>query len=740
MRTCRAVFVICLLVLAVAGSVFAQQAAGPNLNRLYAYPASFGLGFVYTGTITEPPENLATGAPDQVLLLGAEASARIPLRRVPAVQPGLHLGLTHLRAPGFVPAEENEVNPGIASHDWSNLLIYAAPGIGFWHRLSKQVDLGGDAFAGIGLVSYSERLPTETITNLALVAGGAIGVNFSPFFNFAFGLRPSVTYRRTLSGLGSLIDRYDGLFWSIDVGLQLRLGRDPDAGEIRAIDFGEPRIEPLFAAMQSYYAQNPVGEVELTNVHDGEITDLEVLFHQAGFMDGPTSAARIDRLAPGQVATVRFPAAFNDQVFQVEGVRPLTGEIVVRYRAGGRSIEQRQPVTYDLYDKTSITWDNDRKMGAVITPSDSSIRSYASDIAQAARNETVNGLPDELQFAMQAYHALADRGMLYQPDPTSPFTQVQEDTFLVDSVSLPRDTINRITGDCDDLTALYNTILETRGIETAFVTTPGHIYSALKLDTPPRDFASVHPDRDMTLPVGDSLWVLVEITVVGRGDFLQAWRTGMTEYLQYTNDPEFRGFWITREAQQAFRPVGLEATSERARLDDPERVVDDFVSDRDQLAQEILAGRRQDAEERDRARDWNRLGIAAAELRQYRTAEEAFVTAGTARGGSEVAAQVNIGSMYFLQDEYELAVEAFRRAQQLVKPDTPEATQVKLLINLSQAHYALDQYQEAADAYEQAQLIDSAAAAEFAFLGVPAETSSARASEAETGRILFVEE
>ena len=61
-------------------------------------------------------------------------------------------------------------------------------------------------------------------------------------------------------------------------------------------------------------------------------------------------------------------AVFNKQVFTTEGKTPLTGQIIAKYKLGGRDVEQREPAGYELYDKTAITWNDNAKVGAFITP------------------------------------------------------------------------------------------------------------------------------------------------------------------------------------------------------------------------------------------------------------------------------------------------------------------------------------------------------------------------------------
>lgn len=732
-------FIVWLVILTV-GPLSAQSTQITNPTERYAYPLALEACGYGSFLIGEAPPNLATDAPEEIGVYGGTVSAVLPLRELPWLQPTVGVGLRHVSAPEATPYTSGETS-GV-TRDWTNTLIELFGGAAWTFRLNKIIAVGADASGGVGLLTYP-RVVAGGLSQPAIVAAGGIQVIISPLFNVGISVRAGAHYRHTIGGATTGLNRYDGLSWQVGGGVSFRLGSDPDRehGSIRAIEFGEPRIEPLFAAMQSYYAAEPVGTVTVTNVEDEAVTDLEVSFFQSGYMDAPTVATTIDRLEPGEERTVEFRATFNDTVFDVEGVKPLTGTILVQYRYAGSAVDQERAVGYELYDKTSITWDDDRKMGAFITPADSSIRSYTSSVRLALRDLDLPGLSPELQFAMQAYHALAERGMLYQPDPTAPFTEMQENTYLVDSVSLPRDTINRITGDCDDLTALYNTVLETRGVETAFVTTPGHIYSAVNLKVSPRDYASVHPDRDMTLVFEDEIWILVEITLIGREGFLRAWKTGMDEYRRYDDEPQERNFVPTRQAQETFRPVGLTTADREVLVEDPQDLVESFLSDRDQLAQTILAPLRERAEERNRGSYWNRYGIAAAELHQFEAAETAFRAAADAPGGNELAAQVNIGTMYFLRRRYEDALRAFEAAVQTAAPETTAPrTRVTLLLNLSRTYHALEAFEQAAQAFEQAAAIDPQQAAEYEFLATPTTGGDgARADQTRLQRVQFIE-
>lgn len=150
--------------------------------------------------------------------------------------------------------------------------------------------------------------------------------------------------------------------------------------------------------------------------------------------------------------------------------------------------------------------------------------------------------------------------------------------------------------------------------------------------------------------LGGEVWIPVEITKIGRDSVLEAWAYGKREFDAYELQPNLRGFYKTREAQQLFRPVGLRSSEQEIGLDDPDEIVDFFVDDINNLAGLILGRYQQRAEERGRDRDYNRYGIAAARLHQFITAQRAFEKAIELSGSGLLAAHANLGVMYYLMD------------------------------------------------------------------------------------------
>jgi hypothetical protein len=295
---------------------------------------------------------------------------------------------------------------------WDHTHWYGAIGLGYTNRFVRNFELGAEFTAGMSEAVFPKVSDTGTVgsTNLLFTASGKISLN--PSYALSIDIRPSVKYLRSLSSLKT----FDGFLFGLGFSLNYRFGEDPDSSRsiIRSIRFEKVSLPLTFSAMQSYYVKNPVGSVTITNTEKNALTDVEISFFQAGYMDSPTVSETLPLLGEGESLEVPLRASFNQEVFTIEGITPLTGEIIVTYKSRGRAAEQRHSVSYDLYDKTAITWDDNRKVGAFITPADSALRNYSSFVRQALKEDTLDMYNQHLQCAVQVYSALTEIGCLYQ--------------------------------------------------------------------------------------------------------------------------------------------------------------------------------------------------------------------------------------------------------------------------------------------------------------------------------------
>jgi hypothetical protein len=720
----RAVVRTVPLLLVLCTTPCGAELPATDLDEYYRFPISVGVEYQTLSPVTA----YEWGSPFSIYDLSAVV--RVPLPSLPVLQPILRFGviLFDSRSLTEPPAK------------WDHTDVYAALGAGYAHRFAKYLEAGVDVTVGLSEALYDDLVSDPDVdpplgsANLLFEACGRIILN--PSYNLAIDIRPNAKY---LLGIGAIKD-FDGLLLSLGLGATFRFGQDPDASTAaaRAVRFERVVVPQAFAAMQSWYVQHPIGTAVLVNTEKVPLADVEVSFLQKGTMDSPTPSGTLDRLAPGERATVDLYALFNDAVFRTEGVTPLSGEVIVSYLLRGRPVEQRQSVGFYLYDKRAMTWDDDRKLSALITPDDSALKNYGGFVRQACNAAAVPGLSPSLQLGMQVFAALGEIGCLYQADSELPFTRVQGDPAAVDTVNLARETLKSGMGDCDDLTVLFDSVLESLAVDTGFITVPGHVFAALDTGVPSREYRKVHPDRAMSIDVDGELWIPVEITLVGKTGFLEAWTKGMEEWRAYDATPGKRILTVTRKARELYRPVGLKEADLGLQYGRKEAIVEAFRRDRDRLVERILSAAVATATAGGRKEDWNRLGVAQAQFLRYAEAEEAFRRA-LSLAPDYPSATINLGNLLFLQQEYGEALSVYGEAQALLEKDgsVAPAVQVRLLLNMAKASYALERYDDAGAFYARASAIDPETVEDYAYLIERATTGTRAAGAAETDRVIF---
>ncbi len=730
MKTPARILLISLVTLFITSGIYlsAQDTdTKVNYNEVYRFPLSIGAEVQFLSPMTL----FGTDYKGDFSIMDISSLARFPIPSLPMLQPLARLGFT------LTNAKPSALYPNLEK--FNNTQIYVNGGIGYLHKFNKKFEAGGELETGIGYSMFPQIDATSGETygawNFQAVLGGRLV--FNPSFNFSLNFHPSLRYNYSFSPL----ERFNGFGLGIGITIDYRIGTDPDdpKAEIRSLQFDNPRVEDMFAAMQSYYIDNPAGEVTITNTEKYALTDLRVTFYQPGYMNIATSVAEISELAPGESRTIPITASFDQNVFTLEGVTPLTGEIKVDYTLRTRSSSQTIPVSYDLYDKNSLTWDDDRKVAAFITSGDSALANYLSYLRQTSKDVVNPGYSEAIQTGMQVFYGLTEIGCLYQRDPTLSYEDAKGDVFVVDSVNLPRETLTKLAGDCDDLTVLYNAMLESAGIATGFVTVPGHIYSIFNSGVPARDYQLIHPDKNMTVAIDGVLWVPVEITFIGEDDFESAWRAGAEEFNRFVDDDGKLGLYFTTEAQQVYRPVGFQESDLGLQYGDRTRIVSEFSRELDKITTLVMDSYEETAKARGNKGSYNSYGIISARFGAFDRAEKAFNNA-LALDRNYVSPKVNLANVYFMREEYQNALRLYHDAERvMLEADAVTSSgYARILLNISRTYYELESYDLAAEYSATLAEVNPAMADRYAYL---ADTAGGRAADlSQSQGVQFLEE
>jgi tetratricopeptide (TPR) repeat protein len=220
----------------------------------------------------------------------------------------------------------------------------------------------------------------------------------------------------------------------------------------------------------------------------------------------------------------------------------------------------------------------------------------------------------------------------------------------------------------------------------------------------------------MTISLDGELWIPVEVTMLGRGRFLEAWRKGAEQWSSYAAEPAKRGFHVTRAAQEIYRPVGLRETDLGLQYGSRAAIRSAFTAEMDRLIRQVVHRCAVAAAEHGLPRDYNRLGVAYARFGRYRQARSAFSKALSADPGY-LSSRVNLANVFYLQGEYEEALSVYREALSIADDrGGGDSLRPTLLLSIARCHYQLEHYGRAQEYYVQASEADPAAAENHAYL------------------------
>lgn len=598
----------------------------------------------------------------------------------------------------------------------SALMSLYWPQAGFGVRFSPTGWLTAGAHASAGYFFASIDAPLATTSGSNPMFSGGVNLDFN--------------LSKTLSlGLGAEYRDFLGLYndVSIRLGTTYHLQPARQASKYRQYNdlvITQVQLSPVFPVLFKYYDEHPVGTITVMNKGKIPIENLRVDFFVNQYMDGPKASAEIPFLKGGQEARLDVLALFNDTVLGISEATKVQVTMAVMATVAGEQYGSERAETLRIYDRNAISWVDDRRVAAFVTAKDPSVMRFAKNVSSAVKGAGPQAFPDTMMLAAALHDALAAYGMSYQVDPSTPYTQFSKNESAIDYLQFPGQTLQFKAGDCDDLSILNAALLEALGVETAFITVPGHIYIAFCLGLPSADAAKRFQCPGDVLVVGDKAWVPVEITLTKEG-FLKAWETGAEEWRQAGAEARL---YPVHDAWSTYEPVGFSG----AGSSEPPSggvVLDAFRADLARLVDRELAPQEAALKARlktaqDDAKLLNSLGVLYARYGQADKAQAQFKTILAKR--EFVPALVNLANLRYLAADMAAARDLFARADK-AQPRTPI-----VVLGLARSSYELGDYAAAARQYAALKALDATLAAGYSYLEAGSAAAAAtRAADAE---------
>jgi DNA-binding beta-propeller fold protein YncE/tetratricopeptide (TPR) repeat protein len=494
-------------------------------------------------------------------------------------------------------------------------------------------------------------------------------------------LTPNTLYKYRVVAVGEEGDRSEPL------DIETRTMKLPP---IEIVDIA---LDDLFANNYKYYETNPVGSLVLKNNSETAITKIKISLMVSGYMDYPTESI-IENLDGGIKREVPLHAVFNNRILDLAETATLQSEISIFYQDGekNKTVSVSKPLT--VFEKHALMWDNIEKASIFITPKDPMLLELAAKSVSKNAGSRIN---KSLLQAKAVFEELGALGITYIQDPNNPYQIVSKDVSLIDYIQYPRETLQRKAGDCDDLVVLYSSLLESLGIDTAFVAYPGHIL--LMFDTSLGDEEVEEfgfPPEEYTVHRG-TIWIPVEVTLVGTS-FSAAWKRGIDQLREMQNSE--MQIVVVEDAWKNFKPAMPDYRESPLDLEGQERTGNDPPGDTEELRKqrvEYISSLFLNAP--DTPYTLAQLGILYGENAMYEEAMDMFKMY-EKKFGQDATVMNNIGNLYLLQGKYADAEKAYLKAllHDLEDPG--------IMVNFARCYYKQGDKEKARRYLEKAARID----------------------------------
>jgi len=320
------------------------------------------------------------------------------------------------------------------------------------------------------------------------------------------------------------VDR-DLVYSSTLAAQRLNVVYQPMSSSVKIEDL---KVKDVFSSYYKTYAEDQVGEVEVVN-NDPNPVEAKLSFYIPDFMARPTE--QTITLMPHSSQRIALKAILDPVVLNLEGDRSVTAEVELACEIGDAaqpqtiSIQETRPIV--IYGRGVLQWDELGRAAAFVTPEATQVTAFSRGLYEMYRHQLKTNPSDgDLLTAMLLFEGLNAYGIQYAQDSSTPYSQVQADRTVLDNIQYPAELLQSKLGDCDDCTVLYCSLLENLNIATAFVDAPAHILMLFDSGISTQRQYGMRLGKASYIQRGNRYWIPVEVTKLGEGTFMEAWKLG----------------------------------------------------------------------------------------------------------------------------------------------------------------------------------------------------------------------
>lgn len=378
-------------------------------------------------------------------------------------------------------------------------LYYGDVSLIYQCRIHDRFDAGAEIYGGFW--QFPEVEEKNTKSQSGTLFGGRIFTDFYVFPELKAGL---------FFGMSRFIYNPEDFAKRFDLGLSLKYSFTKGIFKKSSVEVDEFEKEPIFPVFYSYYNENPFGKVTFFNGEENKITDVTVSLLIGEYMQNPKVCAKIESVERNESFSADLTAFLNETILNSLMAHKTEGKIIVSYRSLKRKVTFEKIIDFTALNRNAMSWDDDRRAAAFVSSHDGAANKISKMAKSLVIKNPTGDYTKNISYARGIFAVLKAYGISYVKDPTSPFSS--EETKDVDFLQFPYQTLLYSGGDCDDLSILNCALFESIGIETAFITIPGHIFMAFDSGVSKAEAASVLKDGRYIIQ-GEKVWIPLEATV-----------------------------------------------------------------------------------------------------------------------------------------------------------------------------------------------------------------------------------
>ncbi len=446
------------------------------------------------------------------------------------------------------------------------------------------------------------------------------------------------------------------------------------------VQITELELDGVFAAMYAQYFNKQIGVIKIKNTTNQVLSNIKVSLKVNPYMDEKSVSKYYQKIKPGQFAVLPLYSYFNHKIKDLKVNTVTTGILEIEYEKQDKTrYKKRDVVKIELFNRNALVWDDIKKLGSFLHKDHPQIINLARK-AITLQGVNSSNIPKTILKTLKIFTLLKSLSLKYVNDPSS-YRNLSKGK--VDYIQYPLETLSRKTGDCDDLTVLTSSLLESVGLETALVSLPGHIFLMVLVPD--------SPQNEMLVTYRNKKWLALETTLILEG-FLKAWQGGYHKHNKAnTNDREVI---LINDAIVAYTPNNTNlhkklssnfSSNLNIDINNEMSAVSKLLNTELNIKQIVRLS----------VQKLNKLAIKYAKIGMYNKGETLFKQA-IKKNNRYKSPYYNLITLYRLTKKFHLAIKVFENYNTLFKEDN------KALFYISKVYFDLKNFKKASEYYKRA--------------------------------------